>query len=251
MFHEGEILQAYIELNKLSKTNVAEALGVSRQQLYQSFNSKEFESNTIKKIEKSLGKSFKELKNFYNVNIDNWQKLKERKKKDLKQESYIEKRRNLKNNKLNTLTYYDIGAHAGPVGDIIPVAKNEGVLHISDLFRGSQFAIRISGNSMMPNYPPGSIIGIREVEDKQISPGSVYVVEKGSDLWIKRLFYKDDNQDTGIFELVSDNRMKFENGPREGKMFYPPFYLEIDKIKRLFKVTGIYKANELSVISKK
>jgi phage repressor protein C with HTH and peptisase S24 domain len=164
-------------------------------------------------------------------------------------ESYTEKRRNLKNNKQNTLTYYDIGAAAGPIGDIIPVNKNEGVLHISDLFKGSQFAIRISGNSMMPNYPPGAIIGIREVEDKQISPGSVYVVEKGNELWIKRLFYKEDNQDTKIFELVSDNRMKYEDGPREGRLFYPPFFLEMDSIRRLFKVTGIYKANELSVIS--
>jgi SOS-response transcriptional repressor LexA len=164
-------------------------------------------------------------------------------------ESYTEKRRNLKNNKQNTLTFYDIGAAAGPVGDILPVKKSEGVLHISDLFQRSQFAIRISGNSMMPNYPPGSIIGIREMENNLITPGTVYVIETHDELRIKRLFYKDDNQDSEIYECVSDNTMRFQNGGREGKLFYPPFYVHFTEVRRLFKVTGMYKANELTVIS--
>lgn len=164
-------------------------------------------------------------------------------------QSYIEQRRNSKNNRVNTLMYYDIGASAGIMSDILPVNKSEGVLHINDLFRGTQFAIRINGNSMIPNYPPGAIIGIREVEDKQITPGSVYVIERGNELWIKRLFYKEDNQESAVFECVSDNIEKFENGLREGKLFYPPFHLEIDKVRRLFKVTGIYKSNELTVIN--
>jgi hypothetical protein len=102
---------------------------------------------------------------------------------------------------------------------------------------------------MMPNYPPGAIIGIRQIEDKQITPGSVYVIEKGSDLWIKRLFYKEDNQDSGQFECVSDNTMKFESGARLGKPCYPSFNIAIDAVRKLFKVTGIYKPNELTVIN--
>jgi phage repressor protein C with HTH and peptisase S24 domain len=96
---------------------------------------------------------------------------------------YIAQRRNLKATKQQTLMYYEIGATAGHSAEILPVKKSEGTLHISDLFRGSEFAIRISGNSMMPNYPPGAIIGIREIQDKQITPGSVYVIETGNDLW--------------------------------------------------------------------
>lgn len=164
---------------------------------------------------------------------------------------YTAKRRNLKNNKEDSLTFYEVGASAGNAhsAEILPVKKNEGVLHISDLFKGSQYAIRISGNSMTPSYPSGAIIGIREIEDKQITPGSVYVIEKGSDLWIKRLFYKDDNQDSGFYECVSDNTMKFENGSRVGKLCYPPFNISIDNVRKLFKVTGIYKPNELTVIN--
>jgi SOS-response transcriptional repressor LexA len=162
-------------------------------------------------------------------------------------ETYLTKRRKLKNDKENALTYYDIGAAAGPVGDILPVNKTEGKLYISDLFRNTQFAVRISGNSMTPGYPPGAIVGIKEIQDKQISPGTVYVIEKGNELWIKRLFYKDDKQETGRFELISDNSMRFEKGARKGQLFYPAFHVGIDEV-RVFKVTGIFKSNELIVI---
>lgn len=166
--------------------------------------------------------------------------------------SYQKHRNNLKNHqKPNDLIYYEIGASAGAThnAEILPVKKSEGVLHINDLFRGSQYAIRISGNSMTPNYPSGAIIGIREIPDKLITPGSVYVIEKDSDLWIKRLFYKEDRQDSGIFECVSDNTMRYENGGRDGKLYYPPFLINIDDVRKLFKVTGIYKPNELTVIN--
>lgn len=165
---------------------------------------------------------------------------------------YITNRRNLKNHKTNnTLMYYEIGARAGTAtnAEVLPVNKNEGVLHISDLFKGSEYAIRISGNSMMPNYPPGAIIGIREIPDKQITPGSVYVVEKENDLWIKRLFYKDNDQETGVFVCASDSTLQYENGPMKGEYYYPKFTIPVDKVRRLFKVTGTYKSNELTVIN--
>lgn len=168
------------------------------------------------------------------------------------QTSYREKRLALKNGETpNELAYYEVGANAGTAfsGEILPVKKSEGTLRVTDLFRNSQYAIRISGNSMMPNYPSGAIIGIREIHDKMITPGSVYVIEKENDLWIKRLFYADDNQSSGFFECVSDNDMVYKDGGRAGKLYYPPFRIEIDKVRRLFKVTGIYKANELTVIN--
>jgi len=165
---------------------------------------------------------------------------------------YIKTRRKNKNSepKPDTLMYYEIGAHAGTynTGEILPVRKNEGVLRVSELFKGSQYALRISGNSMVPNYPAGAIIGIREIYDKQITPGSVYLIEKDNDLWIKRLFYKNDDQTTGVFDCISDNTMKYETGAQTGRYCYPPFQIAIDNVRRLFKVTGVYKPNELSVV---
>ena len=151
-----------------------------------------------------------------------------------------------------TLDFYEVGANAATehTAEIIPIPKNEKtVLHINDLFKGSDYAIRISGNSMTPLYPSGAIIGIKWIEDKQIMPGSVYVIEKGNDLLIKRLFYKDDNQDSGQFECISDNTMKHESGHRAGKLCYPHFYIKIDEVRKLFKVTGIFKSNELILIN--
>lgn len=212
-----------------------------------------------------------EIKAFrQNIQPDSWEKFKEAFKNEISElsdlsensgntleedqpeiETYQTKRRNHKTNKQETLMYYEIGANAATrhTAEILPVKKEEGVLHISDLFKGSEYAIRVSGNSMTPNYPSGAIIGIREIHDKQITPGSVYVIEKENDLWLKRLFYKDDNQDSGFFECASDNNMRYENGTRVGKLYYPSFEIAIDKVRKLFKVTGIYKPNELSVIN--
>lgn len=191
------------------------------------------------------------IENFFGMRLEQIMKLKYFPDELKNAEPYLEKRRKLKNINDNTLTYYDVGASAGKAhsAEILPVKKTEGVLHISDLFKGSEYAIRISGNSMTPNYPSGAIIGIREIHDKQITPGSVYVIEKESDLWIKRLFYKDDNQASGIFQCVSDNTMKHENGPRQGRLYYPSFDIPVDNVRKLFKVTGIYKPNELTVIN--
>ena len=123
-----------------------------------------------------------------------------------------------------------------------------GKIVISDLFKGSQFAIRVSGNSMTPNYPSGCIIGIRIIEDFIINPGNVYVIETGNDLWIKRLYYKDDNRDLEVLELVSDNKMKEETGQRTGKYCYPSFALHKSEIKNIFRVTGVFKSNTLTII---
>jgi len=155
------------------------------------------------------------------------------------------------NSEDQVIPFYDTNAHgaAPDIVEILPPLNNNNVLHINDLFKGSQYAIKVSGNSMTPNYPPGSIIGIRLIENKQIIPGNVYVLQIDNELIIKRLFYKDEDQYSGIFQCMSDNSMKYEHGVRAGKLCYPPFYRKVDEVIKLFKVTGIYKGNELTVIN--
>jgi hypothetical protein len=41
--------------------------------------------------------------------------------------------------------------------------------------------------------------------------------------------------------------MRFEKGDRKGKLFYPAFDVNIDEV-RVFKVTGIFKSNDLTVV---
>lgn len=222
---------------------IASKIGYSREYLTAVKNSGKGEKVII-----ALQKEFKEI--LQNVTSES---INKEEKKDIIQKPYHQKRHEQKlNNENDTLDFYEVGANAATetTAEIIPIPKTDKqVLHISDLFKGSQFAIRISGNSMTPLYPSGAIIGIKWIEDKTITPGSVYVIEKGNDLLIKRLFYKDDNQDSGYFEAISDNTMKHESGHRIGKLCYPHFYIEIDKVRKLFKVTGIFKSNELIMIN--
>lgn len=86
------------------------------------------------------------------------------------------------NNK--TLQYYEVGS---PAHNTEIIHNHQRILSISDLFKDSKYAIRIAGNSMAPSYPEGAIIGMREIEDKLIIPGNVYVIEKDDDLWITGL----------------------------------------------------------------
>jgi phage repressor protein C with HTH and peptisase S24 domain len=244
------ILKNARENKGLTQTQIAEFIGVGLR-MYQKIEDGQFpkyKTEQIKKIDNILNTNLYELIYEHTETLPSGNTVEIL--KPTEQKSYIEKRREIKNNKEDaTIQFYEVGAAAGTKqnAEIIPVQKRD-ALHIKDLFKGSEYAIRISGNSMTPNYPSGAIIGIREIEDKQITPGSVYVIEKKNDLYIKRLFYKDDDQETGILQCVSDNALRHESGAREGKLFYPAFDIKIDDIRRLFKVTGIYKPNELMVI---
>ncbi|MEI8142868.1 MAG: S24 family peptidase [Chitinophagia bacterium] len=164
--------------------------------------------------------------------------------------NYLAERLQKKNTKERTLEYYEIGANAATksTGEILPISKSVGKLHLNELFKGSQFAIRVSGNSMTPNYPSGCIIGIRLIEDFMINPGSVYVIETGNDLWIKRLYYLNNDRSTETIVLMSDNKMKEESGERQGQYCYPSFTLHKSEIKNIFRVTGVFKSNTLTII---
>lgn len=164
-------------------------------------------------------------------------------------EPYTEQRRKLKNEaQEEPLPYYNASANASTSDvEIMPAKKQSGVV-VSELFKGSKYVIRIAGNSMTPLYPPGGLLGIKPVE--MINPGAVYVVESiDGQLWIKRMFYKDDNQDSGAFQLISDNTMKHDCGARVGKLFYPDFFLPFDQVKNLFVVTGVFKSNIITIIN--
>ena len=96
---------------------------------------------------------------------------------------------------------------------------------------------------MIPGYPPGSLIGIRPLNESFIEPGSVYVVQTESNRYIKRLYY---NKDKTALICMSDNHIKHADGPMEGDYFYPPFEIPIPAIKIIYKVTGVIKRNSVS-----
>ncbi len=144
---------------------------------------------------------------------------------------------------------YDAPASAGITEqDMTPVHAPSGTIDVGDLLHDSESAIRIYGNSMIPNYPPGCVVGLVKCSSDFIEPGEVYVIETRDRRLLKRVFYKNDDTGGESITLYSDNIMKFEGGPRDGQFAYPPVELPKTEIIALYQVTGVIKRNANSVI---
>lgn len=169
-------------------------------------------------------------------------------------ETYVEKRRSRKNKAEDDLIpmYDRVVAQQGVVGhSLVPTKEidKRGFVR-TNMFKNAQFVIYASGNSMLPNYPPDAAIGIRKIEPRHISPGSVYVIDIGSDILLKRVYYKDDDQYSGVLMCLSDNTMLEEEiSARKGKLKYPPQEVDMQDVIGIYKVTDTYKRNEIVVIT--
>lgn len=119
---------------------------------------------------------------------------------------------------------------------------NSGMIDIGTLLRDSETAIRVYGNSMVPNYPAGCVIGVKMHTDSFIEPGRVYVIETRDNRYLKRLYYNDEKT---AFHCLSDNHMKYEDGPRNGKYIYQDFEIPIKEVIRLHRVIGVIKRNSM------
>lgn len=139
------------------------------------------------------------------------------------------------------IPYYDAEVAAGSqYGMEMSQAHPVGMIEIGGLLKDSEFAMRVYGNSMVPNYPAGSVIGLRQYNECFIEPGTVYVIETEENRFLKRLYYSKGNKS---FRCVSDNHMKHETGPMEGEYLYPDFEIPFESVRRLLRVTGIIKRN--------
>ena len=139
------------------------------------------------------------------------------------------------------IPYYDAEVAAGTnyameMTQTAPV----GMIEIGGLLKDSEFAMRVYGNSMVPNYPAGCVIGLRQYNEHFIEPGTVYVIETEENRFLKRLYYSKDKK---AFRCMSDNHMKHETGPMEGEYFYPEFEIPFEDVRRLLRVTGVVKRN--------
>lgn len=141
------------------------------------------------------------------------------------------------------IPFYDAEAAAGTQYsmDMLP-SRPVGMIEIGSVLRDSESAIRVYGNSMVPNYPAGCVIGLKLHTDSFIEPGRVYVVETRDNRYLKRLYYTKDKKS---FHCLSDNTMKYEDGPRKGELYYQDFEIPIDEVVRLHRVVGVIKRNIL------
>lgn len=141
---------------------------------------------------------------------------------------------------------YDAEAAAGYEYEMnMEPAAQTGTIDVGDMLRDSEAALRIYGNSMIPGYPPGSIIGLKQNHEGFIEPGNVYVVETANNRYVKRLYY---NEDKTAFVCHSDNHVKHQEGPRTGTFYYSDFEIPLSDVRKVFIVTGVIKRNAAGTI---
>ena len=140
------------------------------------------------------------------------------------------------------IPFFDAEAAAGnQYGmDMTPRASPLALIEIGNVLADSELAVRVYGNSMVPNYPAGCVIGVKETHETFIVPGSVYVVETGENRYLKRLYYAAGKD---ALRCVSDNTMTHESGPMRGEYVYPDFEIPLKDVKRLWQVVGVIKRN--------
>lgn len=141
------------------------------------------------------------------------------------------------------IPFYDAEVAAGMnYGMEMAPSRPVGMIEIGSVLQDSESAIRVYGNSMVPNYPAGCVIGLKLHTDSFIEPGRVYVVETRENRYLKRLYYTKDRKS---FHCLSDNQMKYDDGPRKGELYYQDFEIPIDEVIRLHRVVGVIKRNIL------
>lgn len=107
-------------------------------------------------------------------------------------------------------------------------------------FRGATIAINVAGDSMHPSVSSGSIVLCKEITDKTlIMFGEIYVVVTNDYRVVKRL---KQSKKKGCVLAVSDNHTSHGDG---GTKTYSPVDIPVDKILKLYLVTGSIKRIQL------
>ena len=140
------------------------------------------------------------------------------------------------------IPFYDAEAAAGTQYgvDMTARASAMALIEIGNVLNDSEVAIRVYGNSMVPNYPAGCVIGVKITHETFIVPGHVYVVETADNRYLKRLYYSKDKK---ALRCISDNTMLHESGSMKGEYIYPEFEIPLSEVKQLWQVVGVIKRN--------
>ena len=140
------------------------------------------------------------------------------------------------------IPFYDAEAAAGTQYgvDMTARASAMALIEIGNVLNDSEVAIRVYGNSMVPNYPAGCVIGVKITHETFIVPGHVYVVETADNRYLKRLYYSKGKK---ALRCISDNTMLHESGSMKGEYIYPEFEIPLSEVKQLWQVVGVIKRN--------
>lgn len=222
----------------LSNTSIGQVMG---------YRSKNYVSDCLSEKSNISDLFLDELQKHFNINKE-WIKTGEG-DMIISKKPYHQQRLEIKNNKSKP-TEIPFIEEAEAIGgyeetNMNPITKVHSKINIGDILSDSEMAIRVYGNSMMPNYPPGCVVGLKKLDNLSIMAGEVHVIETSDRRVIKRLFYPNGMINADSVIMYSDNTMKFEAGPLSGQFAYPAQELHKEQIRQLYIVTGVIKRNTM------
>lgn len=117
-----------------------------------------------------------------------------------------------------------ISAHGGPLSDFIVSVKNSDCEKVLSPIKGADFAIPVTGDSMAPEYPNGSQVHIKKIDETAfIEWGKVYVLDTCNGTVIKRIV---PSEKEGYIRCISINPSPL----------YAPFDVKMEDIYGIYRV---------------
>ena len=160
----------------------------------------------------------RDICNAYNVNI-NWLLTGEG---DMLNESTTTTTFN--EDKVTTVPLLPISAQGGTLNDFVMAVKEMDCEKIISPIGHADFAITVSGDSMAPEYPSGSQVLIKKINERAfIDWGRTYVLDTCNGTVIKKLM-PSDSGDSSIVKCVSINPD------------YPPFEVNLHDVYGIYRV---------------
>ena len=127
-----------------------------------------------------------------------------------------------KESKAYTIPLLPVSAQGGSLSNFAESVRESDCEKIISPIKGADFAMPVAGDSMAPEYPAGSQIFIKKINERAfIDWGRVYVLDTCNGTVIKRVYPTDD---PNIVECRSIN-------PE-----YPPFKVSVEDVYGMYRV---------------
>lgn len=123
---------------------------------------------------------------------------------------------------IRTIPLLPISAQGGSLNDFVVSIKDSDCEQIVSPIKGADYAMPVSGDSMAPEYPSGSQILIKRINERAfIDWGRVYVLDTCNGTVIKKLF-PSEKPDTVICKSINPD--------------YPPFEVSLQDVYGVYRV---------------
>jgi signal peptidase I len=154
----------------------------------------------------------------------------------------------IENNERKLIPFFDAVTQAGTQAVVnMDAAYPAEMVDAGDFFQDATAIMAVHGESMLPDYKPGSLIAMKEVYNKRlIILGEDYVLETSEYRVIKRI--QKDLEDNTCWLACSTNLEIWEQGPLKGRLIHEPFSVPIDEVRRIYLVLGQIHRNHSNKI---